>query len=203
MMNGWLTGYRCETLPIPQTLGSNFRVAPVPPSSEETASNQPAATAWPPRPRLLGNGWPLPCVMNRVSRHCDVWLLVVTGGTPRTLLLVCRAWLWAGRGTVELSQIRADTQRPLPEQLARLWRSRGEIKGWWEQLQMGLGLQNKDDEEQARLWSFTGDWLSKFWGHYRATGIRLLTRRQHSLTSLLIWRGIKTKVRTENTPEPS
>lgn len=27
---------------------------------------------------------------------------------------------------------------------------------------MGLGLQNKDDEDQARLWSFVQDWLSKF-----------------------------------------
>lgn len=50
---------------------------------------------------------------------------------------------------------------------------------------MGLGLQNKDDEDQARLWSFVGDWLSKFYSHYRAAAIQLLTRRHLSLTSAI------------------
>lgn len=78
------------------------------------------------------------------------------------------------------------------------WEEKGKIKGLRKQLQMGLGLQNKDDEDQARLWSFVRDWLSKLYSHYRGAGFQVLTRRHLSLSFAFrqcFWSGVASKLR--------
>lgn len=63
---------------------------------------------------------------------------------------------------------------------------------------MGLGLQNKDDEAQARLWSFVAEGLSNFKSHYRRPGFQVLTRRRISLTFVVhIQTGDKLKTKLD------
>lgn len=136
------------------------------------------------RPRLLGPAWSLtPC-----NKHSQSPLWGPAAASHQLNLLDFAACLLASvREPVKLPRAGEDRQKgvvqhgiPVVPIVER--EKEKKIKRLRKQLQAGLRLQNNDDEDQARLWSFVGDRLSLSWNHYTAISFQALTRRHVSLS---------------------